>query len=531
MKHISIVLYNAALTVDWESLANVQSTENVLILICSKDSFAKLNDHDRRHITQAIAVDDFSYDKIEPIVAMILHRYHQEGDKANIANLSEFDMMKMAKLRDRFKRRYKIEGPGQDIIANFRDKLKMKAILESQGVRLPKYRKFDQDAFKSNPSKFIESIENYIEYPMFVKPTDSGGSIGTAFIKNREALTSWCEKAAEENQPYEIDEFIDGDLYHCDSVIQNGEIKFTFVSKYLHPNADARSGSVLATMTMNPELQEYKDLSDFAEATLSKFPILPDGFTHLEVFKNRKGEHIFLEVAARPPGAKAPEMYRIRTNGIDIRWLHLKLQLGYGIDAELAHLNNPSEWGPFASMFQLLRPANNGIVAKTHEPTFKSSNHETKWNIKAGDVVSPNQSILDTLVSTLFWNSNYENFLFDFNSLDQQRIVDITPIEISKSSLFSKPISSIKTDSIITQTTLTDRMYGKLHEIAAGIYNAPYHFAQWVVTDNNAYFPQNSVTLVSQTSTSFFNNKTICPTNGSHAGNVTAPPSVPTIGH
>ena len=137
---------------------------------------------------------------------------------------------------------------------------------------------------------------------------------------------------------YEIDEFIEGELLHGDSIIVDGKPRFTFANRYLHPNADARSGKPLATMTMSKEDKDYAGLMKFVEGTLKVFQHIPDGFTHMEVFLNKKGEYIFLEVAARPPGAKAPEVFKVRTGGIDMRWLHLRLNLGLSVDKQLVHI-------------------------------------------------------------------------------------------------------------------------------------------------------------------------------------------------
>lgn len=430
MRIISFILQqkSALSLVDWSSLLNEQDPEMILVLVSEKGSIDSLSTQTKKKFTAIIELEQFEFAQAKQEMDKIFAQYYQTGDQTRIATLHEFQLELAAHLREHYRETFHTKGPGIDVIQNFRNKLLMKKHLGPKGIKLPNYTEFDSVAYKTNPDTYLQSIEQFPGFPMFVKPIDSAGSINTAFIQDTRALRAWCDKASESGDVYEIDEFIDGTLFHCDSVVKNGQVQVTLVSKYLHPNMDALSGKALATMTLNPNTEDYNRLKQFAEKALSHFPMLPDGVTHLEVFKKTSNnELVFLEVAARAPGGVAPEMYKIRT-GVDIRQLHLRLNLGLSIEDSIKQLHDHSKWGPFASMYQLVAPYHGGTISKLKPPVFHGGGFNTEWRCREGEIIKPASSIANVIVSTVFWNEDYEALELDFSLLDQQKIVEITPV-------------------------------------------------------------------------------------------------------
>ncbi len=459
MKKISIVLHSrSVLSVDWNSLLETATNHQaILVLVCSQESYSHLSAQDKQSGLHSIVVNDFSFSTLKEALNEQFSSLYEPGDETRIATLSEFDMTASGQLRDHFREKYNVIGPGSEIIDNFRDKLKMKEILGAKGVKIPSYIDFNSLVYQQNPTEYLSSIEKKLGYPMFAKPTDSAGSIGTCLIQNHHDLRAFTEKASQESQGYEIDEYVEGDLYHCDSIIQNGQVLFTFVNRYLNPNAEARAGKILGSMNMDLQSRESRELIEFTEHTLKQFPKLPDGITHLEVFKNKQGELIFLEVAARPAGAKVREMYLKRTHGVDFSWLHLRLNFGFGIEKQLAQLQDESKWGPYTAMFQMLRPEETGILMRKRMPKFSNSQYDITWYAEEGDTLSPNESVLDTIFSSLMWNNEFEALEKDYQSLNQQRLIEVV-----------KPA------------------YLRAFELF-------YELCQWCVEDNEAYFPKNAL--------------------------------------
>lgn len=430
MKTISFILQKKAALglINWNNLLNDKDPKTMLVLISETGCKEVLSPTEKQKFASIIELDNFAFEPMKQAMDLVFAEVYEDGDQSRIACLHELHALHAAQIRDHYRVKFNMEGAGSDLIQYFRNKLLMKETLGSKGVRIPRYTQFDPLAFITDSENYLQSIENLLDFPMFAKPIDGMSSINSAFIKDKEALHNWCFNAStNNNQIYEIDEFIDGSLFHCDSLIQNGEICYTLVGKYLHPNADTLNGKLLASIVVDSQTEDYKQLVTFTEDALSHFPQLPDGLTHMEVFKNLKGEFIFLEVAARPPGALVSKMYQKRTGGVDILPTHLRLNLGLNIDDTIEQLYDQSQWGPFAGWFQVIASSQGGTITGLSDPEFSGGEHETRWLFAKGDVLKPASSIADVIGSTLFWNTKHEEIEGDFERLDAQKLVITIP--------------------------------------------------------------------------------------------------------
>lgn len=77
------------------------------------------------------------------------------------------------------------------------DKILMKAAFIGAGLPVLPYVYFDRDAWREAPEKIMDSIEGKLPYPIFVKPSNLGSSIGISKAKNRQELEKAIEIAAQ----------------------------------------------------------------------------------------------------------------------------------------------------------------------------------------------------------------------------------------------------------------------------------------------------------------------------------------------
>ncbi len=73
------------------------------------------------------------------------------------------------------------------------DKVSMKNILEQSGIPLAKYQVVYEKDFTNNQNETIRTIEQSISYPLFIKPSNGGSSIGVNRAQNREELIRGLE--------------------------------------------------------------------------------------------------------------------------------------------------------------------------------------------------------------------------------------------------------------------------------------------------------------------------------------------------
>lgn len=86
-------------------------------------------------------------------------------------------------------------GPGVMSSAVCMDKVYTKYVLENFGVKQADYVVVNAHDYKNNKIDIISTIENKLGYDVFIKPSNSGSSVGISKAHNREELEEGLEKA------------------------------------------------------------------------------------------------------------------------------------------------------------------------------------------------------------------------------------------------------------------------------------------------------------------------------------------------
>ena len=104
------------------------------------------------------------------------------------------------------------------------DKITTKRLLEKQNIPQARYTILNKDEFISNSLKWIEKeIISAFEYPVFVKPSSLGSSIGISKVNNSSQLQKAFKNAFNYDNRILIEENIKGREIEC-SVLGNKEI-------------------------------------------------------------------------------------------------------------------------------------------------------------------------------------------------------------------------------------------------------------------------------------------------------------------
>lgn len=75
------------------------------------------------------------------------------------------------------------------------DKVVMKQVLQQNNINVAPYKYYYKKDWLNDPEKIIEDIENELEYPLFVKPANSGSSVGISKVTSHEKLNDALELA------------------------------------------------------------------------------------------------------------------------------------------------------------------------------------------------------------------------------------------------------------------------------------------------------------------------------------------------
>jgi hypothetical protein len=208
--------------------------------------------------------------------------------------LWEPGMIVAARLREAFG----VPGLSVERTVPFRDKEKMKQVLDAAGVRTPRH------ARARTAGECREAAER-IGYPLIIKPIAGAGSADTyplrepADLERAIGLLSHVEEVS-------VEEYIEGEEFTFDTVCASGRVLFENVAWYRPKpllgrlNAWINPQSVCLRDIEVPQIRAGRNLGRAVLEALG----FESGFTHMEWFLTPSGEAVFGEIGGRPPGGR-----------------------------------------------------------------------------------------------------------------------------------------------------------------------------------------------------------------------------------
>lgn len=289
----------------------------------------------------------------------VLYAYDVEGTIKAVSTLilpesinaivcfDEGNVMTAAYAREAFG----VNGSRPDVVSNFRNKVRMKEILNAEGVKLPRFMALDQ-----SEDVGYNDLKEQLGLPFVIKPVESAGSNGINIISNNEDYRRFVKKIREVSLGYEAESYIQGRLYHCDITFCNSEIIYCQCTEYLESTIQFQEGVPLGGRVMQTSESLWSRLMDFTRRSLNALGATNGSF-HTEVFVNDQGELVFLESGARPPGMLVTKMYKVAT-GVNI----LNLDVAVQLDHQLEEVKSE----PCKYSFYLMYPKRVGVVMDTN---------------------------------------------------------------------------------------------------------------------------------------------------------------------
>lgn len=400
MKHYIFIESGATIRFDFSKIFDGRNFS--LYLIIEKSLYKKLSPSAIFSFRKIIVLDTASFhvDKLETLIRDIMTEYGLSKTDTSINTHDEYSLINCAKLRERFQ----IAGDRLDVIERFIDKIEMKK--KAINLRQPKFLKFDYERYIKSPSVYTSEIIQTLGFPIFAKPTNMASCFKVAEIHSEKQLIDWLASMEREDS-FELDEFIEGKMYHCDSVIQNGVIRNAFVYEYSSPNANFLKGQSTGSLILLPTDPLYDDLMAYNQKVIDEMELPLNTVTHFEFFVNKKNEKIFLEIAARAPGYEIPYALEKMT-GFNIEEVFVKLQMR--LDFEFDFSNK----GLFASYMRY--PRKKGTVASLNKPNIESQ-YSIIYNCNIQDTLEPSKNQAELAGIIVFWHEKYDTLKNDFDKL------------------------------------------------------------------------------------------------------------------
>jgi biotin carboxylase len=244
-----------------------------------------------------------------------------------VVALEEFDVVTAALMREHLC----LAGLSSSRAKVFRDKLSMAVHASRAGINVPE---FVPLVNREEVSEFMERVPA----PWIIKPRSDVSAIGIRKVSEAgDVMRTMDEMNERENlreraSYYLLARFVAGEVFHVDSVVNDGKVVFAGANQYGRPPMQvAHQGGAYISCTLERGSNDERALFD-ANKKLVKALRLERGATHAEFIKGAEdGKFYFLEIAARVGGAYIAEVLDAAT-GVNLwrEWARLEILDGRG---------------------------------------------------------------------------------------------------------------------------------------------------------------------------------------------------------
>ena len=291
-----------------------------------------------------------------------------------VVGLDEFDVITGALAREHLQ----LGGMTSSFIRRFRDKLTMRNIADFAGVACPDY----VGAFNQQD---INEFLDRVSPPWIVKPRNEVSAFGIRRCETREevwaVLTELDNRNTWRDHPSQflIERFIEGRVFHVDSVVSRRKVVSAGVSQYgTTPFSISHSGGVFTSSIVGHRTKERRTLEKLNSQLLAAFDY-ESGVTHAEFLQSESGGNFYLlEVACRVGGAYIAnvlehaagfnlwrEWAKLETSTDDNPYKPPKIRKDYaGITLALANTEDPdtSHYTDHEIVYRIKKPRHVGLI-------------------------------------------------------------------------------------------------------------------------------------------------------------------------
>ena len=192
------------------------------------------------------------------------------------------------------------------------DKTFSKRLFHEAGIEVAPYREFLRSTWRTSPDTVIIEIEKTLGYPCFVKPVNSGSSVGISKAKTRESLREAMDLAARYDRKILVESHIDGREIEV-SVLGNdhpiaslpGEIVpcnefYDYTAKYVDDRSELKIPADLPA----------EMIEEIRAAAIRAYKALDcAGMARVDFFLERKTNRIIINEINTIPGFTSISMY------------------------------------------------------------------------------------------------------------------------------------------------------------------------------------------------------------------------------
>jgi biotin carboxylase len=242
-----------------------------------------------------------------------------------VVALEEFDVVTAALMREHLC----LPGLSSSGAKVFRDKLSMAVHSQRAGINVP-------DFVPLVNGEEVEEFMQRVPGPWVIKPRSDVSAIGISKVSEPEEVRRTIsemnerENLRERASYYVLARFIPGEVFHVDSIVNDGKVLFAGTNQYGRPPMQvAHQGGAYISRTLERGSVDEKTLLSINKKLVRALG-LERGATHAEFIKSEAdGKFYFLEIAARVGGAYISDVLEA-ASGVNLwrEWARLEIADG-----------------------------------------------------------------------------------------------------------------------------------------------------------------------------------------------------------
>lgn len=239
--------------------------------------------------------------------------------------LEEFDVVTAALMREHLC----LPGLSSSRAKIFRDKLSMAVYSQRARINVPE---FVQLLNHEEVNDYMERVPG----PWVIKPRSDVSAIGIKKVDQPNEVWATIEEMnarenlRERSSYYVLARFIPGEVFHVDSLVNDGKVVFAGANQYGRPPMQvAHQGGAYISRTVARGSADEKTLFQINKKLINALG-LERGATHAEFIKSDSdGQFYFLEIAARVGGAYIADVLEA-ASGVNLwrEWARLEIADG-----------------------------------------------------------------------------------------------------------------------------------------------------------------------------------------------------------
>jgi biotin carboxylase len=291
------------------------------VVLVTKEKMLR-EDWPRESLDDLIAVPN---DAGPPLFIDLLAFLSRNRKVDRVIALEEFDVVTAALMREHLC----LPGLSSSGAKVFRDKLSMAVYSQRAGINVP-------DFVPLVNADEVDEFMRRVPGPWVIKPRSDVSAIGISKVSEPEqvhrAMSEMNERQnlRERASYYVLARFIPGEVFHVDSIVNDGKVLFAGTNQYGRPPLQvAHHGGAYISRTLARGSADEKTLLTINKKLVRALG-LQRGATHAEFIKSdADGKFYFLEIAARVGGAYISDVLEA-ASGINLwrEWARLEIADG-----------------------------------------------------------------------------------------------------------------------------------------------------------------------------------------------------------